>query len=295
LGLPVGETKKNKSRTTGLTLRVSFQKHEEAVTGLIPFSHRVGTGPELPYLISTSTDRHIYIYNLTNGKYCSAFHNPLLTHNAEIAADGPITSADVAYDLKEFAYASSDKCVYVRTMSNKGENMSLRMVLIGHEAEVTRVRLCKVSKRWVTVSEDGCVRFWSMENPICLKIIRTGVSIISMTCDELNGCILIATVDGLVKIVDPAQGDGEIVGKLEGHTDVIKDMIHIPDRRQYLTASSDGTIKVWNAYFKKGQRKWHALVSNADEDVEIATDDLKRRTAIAVEVDEVGDMHTYSI
>jgi WD40 repeat protein len=281
------DSKKNKSRTTGLTLRVSFQKHEEAITGLIPFSHKLGNGPDLPYLLSTSTDRHIYIYNLTSGKYCSAFHNPLLTHNSEIAADGPITAADVAYDLNEFAYASSDKCVYVRSLSNKGENMSLRMVLIGHEAEVTSVRLCKVTSRWVTVSEDGCVRFWSRESPICTKIIRTGVSIISMACDQLNGCILIATVDGLVKIVDPAQGEGEIVGKLEGHSDVVKDMIHIPDRRQYLTASSDGTIKVWNAYFKKGQRKWHALVPNGDDELGQVKDDSKQRNTLTVEVDEV--------
>lgn len=40
----------------------------------------------------------------------------------------------------EFAYASSDKLVYIRQFSDRGAEMTLSAVLQGHEAEVTQVR-----------------------------------------------------------------------------------------------------------------------------------------------------------
>ena len=39
----------------------------------------------------------------------------------------------------EFAYAASDKLVYIREFSNRGSNMKLSGVLQGHEADVTQV------------------------------------------------------------------------------------------------------------------------------------------------------------
>ena len=39
----------------------------------------------------------------------------------------------------EFAYASSDKLVYIRQFSERGAEMTLSAVLQGHEAEVTQV------------------------------------------------------------------------------------------------------------------------------------------------------------
>ena len=45
------------------------------------------------------------------------------------------------FDRNEFAYASSDKLVYIRQFSDRGAEMTLSAVLQGHEAEVTQVRL----------------------------------------------------------------------------------------------------------------------------------------------------------
>ena len=39
----------------------------------------------------------------------------------------------------EFAYAASDKLVYIRKFSNKCSNMKLTGILQGHEADVTQV------------------------------------------------------------------------------------------------------------------------------------------------------------
>ena len=47
----------------------------------------------------------------------------------------------------EFAYASSDKLVYIRQFSDRGAEMTLSAVLQGHEAEVTQVSKKPVSSR----------------------------------------------------------------------------------------------------------------------------------------------------
>ena len=47
----------------------------------------------------------------------------------------------------EFAYASSDKLVYIRQFSDRGAEMTLSAVLQGHEAEVTQVRVIKTHLR----------------------------------------------------------------------------------------------------------------------------------------------------
>jgi hypothetical protein len=41
----------------------------------------------------------------------------------------------------EFAYAASDKLVYIRQFSDKCSNMKLTGILQGHEADVTQVYL----------------------------------------------------------------------------------------------------------------------------------------------------------
>lgn len=40
-----------------------------------------------------------------------------------------------------------------------------------------------------------------------------------------------------------------------GHSDEVRSVIHIPSRNQYISASWDNSVRVWNAYLKKGQRK----------------------------------------
>jgi hypothetical protein len=58
----------------------------------------------------------------------------------ELAADGIILDLEYNPDRNEFGYASSDKLAYIRKFSPKGDEMLLQAILVGHEAEVTKVR-----------------------------------------------------------------------------------------------------------------------------------------------------------
>ncbi len=69
----------------------------------------------------------------------------------------------------EFAYASSDKLVYIRRFSPTGVDMVLLNTLQGHEAEVTCVKWNDILGKWVTGSEDGTVRIWvSRSMSVCV-------------------------------------------------------------------------------------------------------------------------------
>lgn len=75
---------------------------------------------------------------------------------------------------KEFAYASSDRMVYIRKFSTNGAKMTLVNTLQGHEGEVTCVRWNVHGKgSWVTGSEDGTIRIWvsNMEQCWSLSLI----------------------------------------------------------------------------------------------------------------------------
>jgi hypothetical protein len=58
----------------------------------------------------------------------------------ELAADGIILDLDYSIERNEFGYASADKSAYIRKFSPKGDEMLLQAVLLGHEAEVTKVK-----------------------------------------------------------------------------------------------------------------------------------------------------------
>lgn len=45
----------------------------------------------------------------------------------------------VVFHRDEFAYAASDKLVYIRQFSDEGSKMKLTGILQGHEADVTQV------------------------------------------------------------------------------------------------------------------------------------------------------------
>ena len=68
---------------------------------------------------------------------------------------------------KEFAYAASDKLVYIRKFSTIGHEMTLSAVLQGHDAEVTRVWLIHIS---------GTVSFRLLENHSSCNLRAFGIA-----------------------------------------------------------------------------------------------------------------------
>ena len=181
------------------------------------------------------------------------FRNPEQSYGKdELAADGIIYDLDYAPERNEFAYASADKCAYIRTFDTDGTKLKLRAVLQGHEQDVVTVRWNAFHQQWVTGSDDRTVRIWSAEGIPCIKVIHNDGPVSCLCLDQLNGCIITGSSDRVIRVYDPTLSD-ELVQKNVGHTDAIRSIIHVAARRQYVSASWDQTIRIWNAHVKSGR------------------------------------------
>nr|KAJ3422640.1 hypothetical protein HK105_007194 [Polyrhizophydium stewartii] len=251
------------NRVAGMTLKASLLDHKDAVTGLI----------------STGWDRRICVWDLQANKLQDVFrHAQPQAYGSvreELAADGIILSLDYSPERNEFGYASSDKLAYIRKFSPVGSEMTLTSVLQGHEAEVTQIRWHRKEQQWITGSEDRTIRLWPAEGIPCLRIINNDGPVTALCIDAINGCLITGSQDKVIRVFDIDKKD-EIVQKNVGHSDEIRSLIHIPVRNQYVSASWDNTVRIWNAYLKKGQRRIAAkanmtFYTNAEEEEQLPT------------------------
>ncbi|KAK2566790.1 putative U3 small nucleolar RNA-associated protein 13 [Acropora cervicornis] len=130
---------------------------------------------------------------------------------------------------------------------NRGADMTLSAVLQGHEAEVTQVQWNSVLGKWITGSEDGTIRVWRADGMACDLVLSAQGAVSALCIDQLNGCI-VAGVQEIIRVYDPETK--KIVQKNLGHTDSVRSIVHIPERSQYVSASWDKTVRIWNAYKK---------------------------------------------
>jgi len=243
------------NRVAGFICKTVFTEHTQCVSGLAVIGKEAGFGSM--FLVSASWDRRLLIWDLENLCLHDRFHHN--NNNAkkgveedELAADGIITDLVYSSERNEIAYSSSDKLVYIREFSSNGSEMKLKAVLHGHEAEVTQVRWNPIHKKWITGSEDSTIRVWSVDGLTCDMVLSAHGSVTAMCIDTLNGCI-VAGVQDAVRVYDVQTKS--LVQINVGHGDVIRYLIHIPEREQYVSASWDKTVRVWNAFKKVTKRR----------------------------------------
>lgn len=239
------------NRVAGFICRHVFTGHSSCVTGLAAVGRQAGFNST--YLISAGWDRRIFLWDLEAANFHDTFRNsgPSTFENSELASDGIIMDLTYSLDRNEFAYASSDKLVYIRRFSDRGADMTLSAVLQGHEAEVTQVQWNSVLGKWITGSEDGTIRVWRADGMACDLVLSAQGAVSALCIDQLNGCI-VAGVQEIIRVYDPETK--KIVQKNLGHTDSVRSIVHIPERSQYVSASWDKTVRIWNAY-KKTRKK----------------------------------------
>jgi WD40 repeat protein len=238
------------NRVAGMSLKAVLSEHKDAVVGLSSFK-RDGKH----WLLSTGWDRRIFLWDLLQLKVQDVFKNgDNVFGKEELAADGLILGIEYSPDRNEFGYCSADKSAYIRKFSPNGNEMKLVAVLQGHEAEVTTIKWHSQLNQWFTGSEDRTIRVWPAEGIPCIRVINNDGPVTALCIDVINGCIISGSQDKVIRVFDTSKKD-EIVQKNVGHTDEIRSILHVPSRNQYISASWDNSVRVWNAYFKKGQRK----------------------------------------
>eukprot|EP00105_Crassostrea_gigas_P018916 XP_011437175.1 PREDICTED: uncharacterized protein LOC105335121 isoform X1 [Crassostrea gigas] len=242
------------NRVAGFVCKFVFAEHMSCVTSMVVIGKEHGM--DTTYLLSGGWDKRICIWDLEKGTLEGTFRNtaPGASYESlEFACDGVILDMDYSPKHKEFAYASSDKMVYIRKFSTNGAKMTLVNTLQGHEGEVTCVRWNIHGKgSWVTGSEDGTIRIWSGSGlNECEQILAAQGGVCCMCIDKLNGSI-VAGIQNTIRVYDCEHY--RLVQTNVGHIDAVRSIIHIPERNQYVSCSWDQTIRVWNAWKKPKRR-----------------------------------------
>ncbi|GCC21546.1 hypothetical protein chiPu_0020018 [Chiloscyllium punctatum] len=236
------------NRVSGFVCKKVLSHHIQPVGGVAVVGRDQGYSTD--YLISGGWDRRICVWDLQACVLHDIFSNTAPDERSnvqELACDGAIL--DLAYSPKrnEFAYSSSDGMIYIRHFSPTTSQMKLVSVLQGHEADVTAILWHSLLNKWLSGSEDGSIRLWNEDGTKCEQILVANGAVNCLCIDRVNGCIL-AGIQESLRVYDPESFTQ--VQRNIGHMDSIRSIIHIPERSQYVTASWDRTLRIWNSYVK---------------------------------------------
>ena len=122
------------------------------------------------------------------------------------------------------------------------------LALIGHTTMVNSAIWFADDQRIATASEDGTGCVWdaaSGEQLHCLEGHASAISVVSAPTMAGRVWLLTAGGDGAVQVWDLERD--ELVHILQGHTGSVWRAIGNGDASRWLTASADGTARVWDA------------------------------------------------
>uniref|UniRef100_A0ABM0LXS1 Uncharacterized protein LOC102806264 n=1 Tax=Saccoglossus kowalevskii TaxID=10224 RepID=A0ABM0LXS1_SACKO len=178
------------NRVAGFVCKNVLMAHHSVVTCMAVVPKECGF--KTSYMISGGWDRRICIWDLEKGLLHDCFRNtnPGSFDKLELACDGIIIDMDYSPKRNEFAYASSDKMVYIRKFSEDGRKMTLCNTLQGHYGEITQVRWNPIKNTWITGSEDGTIRIWSEDGMNCEQVLATHGTVTALCIDNINGAII---------------------------------------------------------------------------------------------------------
>lgn len=135
------------------------------------------------------------------------------------------------------------------------------LTLVGHTAPIGALAFEPEGQHLVSASRDGTLRVWETLSGRCRATLRGHAADViacsyvpSSATDGGDPRILSASTDGLVKLWTL---EGRIVATLGGHDGPIRDMRMVPSRpgtTAAVTASDDGTVRVWNLQKEREER-----------------------------------------
>ncbi|XP_025020270.1 uncharacterized protein LOC103050984 [Python bivittatus] len=222
-----------------LTCRIVLCGHTGMITALALVKSE--NGSHVPYLLSGGWDGRLCLWNLHNRSLQNAF--------SSLPGDnGPILDVAYSQNRREFAFSSSTG-VFICAFSPDCADLELLAELCRHKTTVIALAWHPQENKWVTGAEDGTIQLWTEDGGCCVQNMKAPRGITCICIDQINGCIIAGDHD-TIRIYDP--NSGALVQSYTGHQDSIKGLIHVPEMKQYVSVSLDGTARMWKAYHQGG-------------------------------------------
>ncbi|KAM6470770.1 uncharacterized protein PHA67_020808 isoform 3-T3 [Liasis olivaceus] len=222
---------------TGMITALALVKSENGShVPYLPSLHlvrRERAGAETAFKLSGGWDGRLCLWNLQNRSLQNAF--------SSLPGDnGPIL---------DVACSQNSTGVFICAFSPDCADLELLAELCGHKTTVIALAWHPQENKWVTGAEDGTIQLWNEDGGCCVQDMKAPRGITCICIDQINGCIIAGDHD-TIRIYDP--NSGALVQSYTGHQDSIKGLIHVPEMKQYVSVSLDGTARMWNAYHQGG-------------------------------------------
>lgn len=187
--------------------------------------------PDGKYIAKNSVDSVVILLNIETGK----IERILKGHSKSV------NSCTFSHDGKYLLTGSSDATIKLRDI----QSGKIIRTIIGHQALIFDAKFSSDDKYIVSGSWDGSLRIWETNTGKQLKYIRTPDAspyCVNFTPNDLY--VLSGDLNHELKLWEIDAG--EEFRNIIGHTDIVSDACFSSDGKQMITASHDGTVKVWD-------------------------------------------------
>jgi len=201
--------------------------HHPFVVSSIAFS------PDGLNLCAASGDS-AYIYEMATGTKVAT-----LVHDVETRGGFSVRVDCVGFVGDGTSIAcSGNRIIYVWNISAG----RVKTKLIGHQANVTALDVCRWGRRLASASSDGKVRLWELPSGnIVWTVICYGVTSIALSPDA--NLLASASNNKGVRILSTT--NGHVLTQMNGHTDKVTSVSFLADGKAIVSASKDDTMRVW--------------------------------------------------
>lgn len=223
----------------GLQAPLSFQGEISAPTSM-------AVTPDGRYAIfSVFKDRTVWMWDIQKNRlthimkgHTSLVYRVAVTPDAKHAVSGGIDGMLLVWNL------------------HQGDERELHPVHIftEHNDMVSAVEITKDGRYAVSGSLDKTIRVWDIENRKLVRTIYTGRPVLDLAVAHDTHRIISTSTDKAVYVWDINQGVSWLKGicrrgmlnTLKGHKGPIEALAVTPDGRKMISASKDGTLKIWD-------------------------------------------------
>jgi WD40 repeat protein len=206
------------------------------------------------YVLSASKDSSLILWDIEGGK---------IIHRLE-GHTGPVNAIDVSPDGQTALSASNDGSLRLWDL----ESGEMLCCFEGHSTPVTAVAFIgdgnqAISGGFNELQFSHCIKMWDLEAGKEIRTIKDrtwGVhALLDLPEEDLTAA---AIADGTIKIIDVNQG--YIRQTLEGHVADVRDLALCGKGKQLVSASNDGTLKIWDYDFSDPQEDLFDLALPVD-------------------------------